>query len=802
MFWENFTIAYRSLLKHKFYSIINLLGLAIGTAACLMILHYVHYEMSYEEFHKKAEHIYRLTLDGYKDGELLVQDAEMYPLAGPELKEQMPEVIDFVRLHDENRLVVGNEENRQRETRLYFTDPSFFSIFSVDVLQGDPFTALDDPFEIVITASKARQYFGTTDVVGKSLDLYGMGNEVKNAMITAVIKDLPTNTHLKIDFLLSFISLQDEALNYQLSWNGNNEYTYLLMAPEFDKKAFEAKLDKFTKDLEDQIGEEKFAIQAIEDIHLYSHKTYEPEVNGDAKTVSFLSVIAIFILVIAWVNYINLATARSVERAKEVGIKKAMGCTRTQLVKQFLFEALLTNTAAMLLAVLMVYLSFSAFRQLSGQPLVFRLFSDPTFGQLLLGLVVFGTFLSGLYPSFVLSSFRPTSVLKGKLKSSAHGRWLRQGLVIFQFLASVVLMVGTFTVYLQLNYMQDQELGLDIEQLMVVELPLDLRYDPQIAGKLGSLQEEWDRLSEVEIVAGAQAMPGSGYNLLNSSSGVSLEGDEQQEMSTTYYHYGIDAKYMESLNTQLLAGQFFRAATDNSHKVIINYEAARILGFENPEQAIGEKLTFDSISTIIGVVENYHFHSLKDHITPFIHWYSELNPYQYIRLNTRNVQSSIKQLEATFDRIFPNSTFSYSFLDETYNRQYLAEIRFGKVFSLFAGLAIAVACLGLLGLSSYTSIQRTKEIGIRKALGASVGNILFLLSKSYFRLILIALIVAIPIANYLMSEWLLQFAYRISMHWWLFVLPGFAIICIALLAISGQTLKSARANPVKALRYE
>ncbi|MEK6477955.1 ABC transporter permease [Catalinimonas sp. 4WD22] len=802
MFWENFTIAYRNLLKHKFYSIINLLGLALGTAACLMILHYVHYETSYEDFHKKSEHIYRLTLDGYKEGVLLVQDAEMYPLAGPELKEQMPEVVDFVRLHDENQIVVGHEENRQRETRLYFTDPSFFSIFSVDVLQGDPSSALDDPFEIVVTASKARQYFGTTDVVGKSLDLYGMGYEVKNAKITAVIKDLPTNTHLKVDFLLSFISLQDEALNYQLSWNGNNEFTYLLMAPEFDKKAFEAKLDKFTQDMEDQIGEEKFVIQAIRDIHLHSHKTYEPDVNGDAKTVSFLSVIAVFILIIAWVNYINLATARSVERAKEVGIKKAMGCTRAQLVKQFLFESLLTNTAAMLLAVLMVYLSFSAFRQLSGQPLVFRLFSDPSFGLLLIGLVIFGTILSGLYPSFVLSSFRPTSVLKGKLISSSHGRWLRQGLVIFQFLASVVLMIGTFTVYLQLNFMRDQELGLDIEQLMVVELPLDLRYDPQIASKLSSLQEEWKRLADVEIVAGAKAMPGSGYNLLNSSSGINLEGDEVRDISTTYYHYGIDARYLQSLNTNMLAGQPFRKGTDNSHKIIINEEAASILGFENPEQAIGEKLTFDSISTIIGVVENYHFHSLKDPITPFIHWYSELNPYQYIRLNTKNVQSSIKQLEATFEGIFPNSTFSYSFLDETYNRQYLAEIRFGKVFSLFAGLAIAVACLGLLGLSSYTSIQRTKEIGIRKALGASVGNILFLLSKSYFRLILIALIIAIPIANYLMSEWLLQFAYRIGISWWLFVLPGFAIICIALLAISGQTLKSARANPVKALRYE
>ncbi|MDF9797480.1 putative ABC transport system permease protein [Catalinimonas alkaloidigena] len=802
MFWDNTTIAYRNLIKHKFYSTINLLGLAIGTAACLMILHYVRYELSYEDFHDKAANIYRLTLDAYKDGELLVQDAEMYPLAGPELKAQMPEVIDYVRLHDENQLVVGHDDYRQHESSLYFTDPSFFSIFSIDVLQGDPNTALDDPFEIVITASKARQYFGTTDVVGKALDLYGMGREVKNARISAVIKDLPPNTHLKIDFLLSFISLQDEALAYQLTWNGNNEFTYLLMDTNFDKKAFEAKLNTFTKNLKDEIGDEKFSIQAIRDIHLHSHKTYEPEVNGDGKTVSFLSIIAFFILIIAWVNYINLATARSVERAKEVGIKKALGCTRVQLIKQFMLEALLTNITAMLLAMLIVYLGFSAFRQLSGQPLEFRLFNDPYFGLLLVGMVIFGTLLSGLYPSFVLSSFRPTSVLKGKLRSSSHGRWLRQSLVVFQFLASVVLMVGTFTVYQQLNFMRDQELGLNTEQLLVIELPMDLRYDSQIGSKLVSLQEEWKRISNVEVVAGAQAMPGSGYDLLSSSSGIYLEGDDKRDRSTTYYHYGMDANYLQSLGSGMLAGHTFRKGTDNSHKIVINKKAASMLGFENPEEAIGQKITFDSISTIIGVVENYHFHSLKEPITPFIHWYSDLNVYQYIRLNISDIQYSLSQLESTFKGIFPNSTFSYSFLDDTYNQQYLAEVRFGKVFSLFAALAIVVACLGLLGLSSYTSIQRTKEIGIRKALGASVGNILFLLSKSYFQLIIIALFIAVPIANYFMSEWLLQFAYRITINWWLFVLPGILVICIALLAISGQTVKSARANPVKSLRYE
>lgn len=802
MFREYFIIAYRNLTKHKFYSLINLLGLAIGTAACLLILHYVRYELSYEDFHTNAGQIYRLTLDVYESGELQVQDAEMYPLAGPELKEQMPEVLDFVRFHDEQNLIVGAEEFREKENRLYYTDPSVFSVFSLPLTQGDSSTALDDPFELVITESKAQQYFGTTEVLGNTLDLYGIGNQKMTAKITGVMKDLPPNTHLKIDFMLSYISLQDKSIGYQLGWNGNNEFTYLLMDPRTDLGEFSQKLDAFGVSLKDKLGDERFNVQPMADIHLYSHKTYEPEANSDANTVSFLSIIALFILIIAWVNYINLATARSVERAREVGVKKALGCSRIQLVKQFIFESLLTNAAAMIVAIALVYLSFSAFRQLSGQPMTLRLFGDPAFGWLLGLLLLVGTLLSGLYPALVLSSFRPTSVLKGRLRATSHGRWLRQGLVIFQFLSSVVLMVGTFTVYQQLNYMRNQDLGVDTDQLMVVELPLDLQYDPEVASKLISLQQEWERIPAVATVSGAQSVPGTGFDLLNSNSGIHREGQGESGSNYTYYHYGIDPGFISTLGMNLLAGQNFRAGTANDRKIILNEEAVRLIGFESPEAAIGQKITFDSVSTIIGVVQDYHYHSLKDPVVPMIHWYNELNAYQYIRLNSQNVRETVSRVEATFQDIFPGSTLSYSFLDDSYNQQYQAEMRFGQVFSLFAGLAVLVACLGLLGLSSYTSVQRTKEIGIRKALGASVTHIIFLLSRSYLRLIVIALLIAIPVANYLMSEWLGQFAYRIEVHWWLFLLPGLLVVFIALIAVGGQTLKSARANPVRALRYE
>ncbi len=805
MLREYVTIAYRSLTKHPFYSIINVLGLALGTAACLLILHYVRYELSYEGFHQQAPHIYRVTLDSYQDGELLVQDAETHPLLGPALKEQMPEVRDFVRLHDEENVVLGTEAYRQTERRFYFADPSVLSMFSLRMVQGDTATALDDPFEMVLTESKARQYFGTTDVVGKTLNLYGASYQADNGKkvtkITGVIADLPPNTHLKIDFLLSFVSLRDKSIDYPMGWNANNEFTYLLVAPQTNLSAFNEKMNEIALRLNEDLDEDRYLAQPMADIHLYSHKTYEPEANGDANTVYFLSVIALFILIIAWVNYVNLATARSVERAKEVGIKKAVGCSRRQLMGQFLFESFAINLIALLLAAVLVHLSFAAFSNLSGQPLTFRLFSDAYFLLTMGGLLLFGTLLSGMYPAFVLSSFRPVAAMKGVSRSSSHGRWLRQGLVVFQFLASVVLMVGTFTVYQQLSFMRQQELGMDIDQVLVVEVPLDILTDSLASTQVSALQQEWTRIPAIESVASAQSVPGTGYNFLSSNTGIRRTGQDEESNQFTYYFYRIDDQVMNTLGMQLVAGRGFQAGSDNRRKVIVNEEAVRLLGFADAEAALGQTITFDS-SVIIGIAQNYHHLSLKEPIVPFIFPYDDENVYQYLRLSTADLPQTIDEVKATFQRVFPGSTFTYSFLDDTYNQQYQAETRFGQVFGLFAGLAILVACLGLLGLSSYTSIQRTKEIGIRKALGATVVHIVVLLTKSYFRLIFIALLIAVPVANYAMSEWLNQFAARIGIQWWLFVIPGLLVMLIALLAVGGQTLKAARQNPVDSLRDE
>ena len=362
-------------------------------------------------------------------------------------------------------------------------------------------------------------------------------------------------------------------------------------------------------------------------------------------------------------------------------------------------------------------------------------------------------------------------------------------------------MVGTFTVYQQLAFMRQQELGMDINQVLVVEVPLDILTDSLASPRISALQQEWTRIPAVENVASAQSVPGTGYNFLNSSTGIRRVGQDQNSNLSTYYFYQIDDQVMNTLGMQLVAGRGFQAGADNRRKVIVNEEAVRLLGFADTEAALGQTITFDS-SVIIGVAQNYHHLSLKEPIVPFIFPYDNENVYQYLRLNTADVQQTIGEVEATFQRVFPGSTFTYSFLNDTYNQQYQAEMRFGQVFGLFAGLAILVACLGLLGLSSYTSIQRTKEIGIRKALGASVAHIIVLLTRSYFRLIFIALLIAVPVANYAMSEWLNQFAARIGIQWWLFAIPGLLVALIALLAVSGQTLKAARKNPVDSLRDE
>ena len=802
MFKSYFRIGIRNLLKNKGYSLINIGGLAIGMACFLLIVHYVRFERSYENFHKNADNIVRVTLDLYKGSEYVTSDCETHAPFGPTAKAKLPEVVDFVRLmaSDFRKVKIGTRKFFDEQN--YFADQSVFSVFSFTILHGTFKNALTEPFQIVLTASTAKKYFGRTDVVGQTVEI-----APKLYKVTAVIKDIPANTHLKFNFLLSHPSLPRLSRRGYSddSWDtGNNEFTYLLMKHQTDLAAFNLKLKNFSSDLRSKIGDARLVAEPIKDIHLYSNKTFEPELNGNAKTVYFLLIIAIFVIALAWVNYINLSTAKAMERAREVDIRKVMGSLRYQLVFQFLSEALATNLLATVIAMILTKTALPFFRELSGQPLPLDLFEDINFWYLLIGLLGMGVAFSGVYPALVLSSFQPVKVLKGKFQSSRHGQWLRQGLVVFQFAATSILLVCLLTVYLQLKHLRNFDLGINLEQTLVVKLN-DVS-DSVYLTNYNSFKTELLREETIQMVARSASIPGLGIGDMSTASCFRV-GQDEKEGSYNYYHYSVDADYFPTLKVKMVAGRNFENHQKNSGEVIINEMAVKTLGFASPEAAVGEKVTYTTTpsanySTVIGVVKNFQQLSPKEKQIPMIFRYAEDASFMPIRMKTGNVQETIQSIKNKWDSMFPSSAFNYFFLDEKYSQQYKAELQFGQVIGTFSTLAIFIACLGLFGLSSFTILQRTKEIGIRKVLGGSVGEIVQLLSGGFVRLVLIAGVIGMPLAYLTMREWLSGYAVRIDLNVWMLTLPLVAILLISLVTISMQTIKAALANPVKSLRSE
>jgi putative ABC transport system permease protein len=796
-------IACRNLLKNKIFSAINIAGLGVGIAAFLFIIHYVRFEKSYESFHSNADNIYRVTLDMYNGAEYVVTDCETYGTLGPLLKEKMPEVVDFVRMfHNDGFQDIEARNRKFLEEGIYFADSSVFNVFSVEVLHGEPRKALSHPFQIILSETTARKYFGRTDVAGESV-------KIKNELyhVTAVFADLPPNTHLKFNALLSHATVNKIHAWYDKNpWNGNNEYTYLLMAPGTDLENFNKKLDQLSIAMKEKIGDERFKAEPVKDIHLYSNKTYEPEVNGNARVVYFLLIIAVFIIVIAWVNYVNLSTARAVERAREVGIRKVMGSLRWQLVFQFLSESVMVNLIAACLAFGLFQTGLPFFRNLTGQPLPVNFIHDAVFWYLFAGLILSGSLLSGLYPAFVLSSFQPAAVLKGKFRSSAHGQHLRQGLVVFQFAATVMLMVCMCAVYLQINHLRKYDLGMNIDQTLALRVPEMNLGDSLYRARYQSFKTELLRNPAVKKVARSESLPGLSLHELSSTSGIRRVGQEKKG-SYNYYVVDVDADFIPALDMKFVAGRNFEDGMPNFDQVIINEEAANKLGFSNVDEAVGSKITYHTRAkgepaTIIGVLKNFHLRSPKEAHIPVVLPYDEYASYFSVRIKTENVQETVASVQNVWNEVFPGSTFHYFFLNEQYEQQYQADARFGQVIATFSGLAVFIACLGLFGLSSFTIVQRTKEIGIRKVLGASVFQIVNLLSKDFARVILIAALLALPVAYFAMEQWLSSYANRISLNVWIFAVPVVIILLIALLTVSFQTVKTALENPTNALKQE
>jgi len=794
-------IAFRSILRNKVFTFINVTGLALGIAASLLILQYVNYELSYEDFNPKASQVYRLKTERYDKGELSTEWASGVVSIGHMLTNDIPEITRFARLTSTGG-VISRGDIKFKEDRIYFANSDVFSIFGVNVIDGNPENALDELRTIAISETTAKKYFGKTDVVGETL----MYNEQASVEVTAVFEDIPDNSHFKFDILGSWATAsqgREEQMNTVWYWDGY--FNYIEVAEGTDPEVLAKKIEEAVEaNWGDAMREAEhwieFPLQPMKDIHLYSNFIGEAEVNGDGDSVYALLFISFFIILIAWVNYINLATAKSMERAREVGVRKVLGSLRGQLIRQFLTESFLINLLAVVLAFAIVVLVLPGFSQLADQPLSLALFTQQGFWLGLVALFLVGTFLSGLYPAFVLSSFQPVQTLKGAKYASAGGTWLRKGLVVFQFIASVALMIGTYTVYEQISYMRNQDLGVDIDRTMVIKGPSVT--DSTYTEKLTAFTEVMKLNASVENVVMSTGVPGRevGWN----AGGIRREGAPDSD-GKQYRVLGLGYDFVETFDMEIIAGRSFnKDFGDEESKILFSRAASKDFGFATPEEALNTRINFwGRVYTIVGVVEDYHHTSLKeDYDKLLFRMIPNADGFYSVKYNGASTQQVIKLAEEQWATFFPGNPFEYFFLDDRFNEQYAADQRFGSVFTIFSGLAIFVACLGLFGLAAFMATKRTKEIGIRKVLGASVPGILKLLSMDFLKLIIVAVLLAIPLTYYGMDLWLNTFAFRIELYWYIFLVPAVLVMLIALATVSFQTSRAARANPVESLRYE
>ena len=805
MFKNYLTIAWRNILRQKGYAGINIIGLAIGIAACLLILQYVSFELSYEDFHEKRDRIYRVQQDRYDNGKLSTQWAAGAYAVGNSFKEAIPEIEDYVKLVGRDAVVTEVNNQPLKINKVFYVTNSFFDVFTYPLIEGNKEKALTEPFTAAISETIARTVYGTTNAVGKTIRL----NRRRDYTITAVFKDPPVNTQIRPDILLSYpsyLKLMAPDNNPETAWFWDGCLTYVLLRkganPDIVEKKFLPVVEKFTAtELKRFNASVTYYLEPLTSIHLYSNYIGEPAPNGEGKTTYLLLGIAFFIAVIAWVNYINLATARAVNRAKEVGIRKTVGSQRKQLILQFLSESALLNAFALVLALVILIIAIPGFNKLSGQQLTFSLFGQTNFWLGLIGLFLIGVFFSGLYPAFVLSGFKPIEVLKGKLIATTKGTLLRKGLVVFQFTASLFLLIGTLAVYQQIQYMRKQSLGINIDQTLVVRPP-NVLTDSIYTQSMNAFKETLRQYTDIKGVVISTSIPGQPVDW--NAGGIKLVGTDESNQKQ-YRVIGMDHDYMKQYGIKLIAGRHFSRdfGTDDS-AVIFNKKGFEQLGLNKPEDAVGKRIDFWGRQyTIVGVAENFHQQSLREAYEPLIfRLIPGVRGYLSIKTPAAGAGETVSMVKSNWDKFFPGNTFEYFFLDDHFDQQYKADRRFGQVFGLFTLLAILVACLGLFGLASYTTIQRTKEIGIRKVLGASVLRILKLLYQEFAILLVIAFVIAVPLSWLTIVNWLQGYAFRINIQWYYFFIPFVSILVIALLTVSFQSIRAAIANPVKSLRTE
>lgn len=789
-------IAFRFMAKNLVYTGLNVLGLTLGMLSCLYILMYVGFETSYEHFHENAERIARVSVDVYNEGKLDVQDAMSYPSVGPDLKEKFPVVEEYVHFYPTDGVEFAVDNEVFKAGNFFFTENSCFKVFSYEFLYGDKETALQNPFELVLTERAAEKYFGKKNVIGRSILINGQ-IELK---VVGVIKNVPPNSHITFDMLLSYptgIRLQGWDVT---SWNMNNEYTYLLLSSSEDFERFEEDLQSYVLALQEKgiLEAENLVAQRLTDIHLYSDKTYEIEANGDARSVYFLGVIGLFIIFLAGINYINLFLAKSLERAKEVGVRKVIGSNRNQLIGQFLTETALINLLSAVLAVGLLKLLLPFFYELSGIPEQASFFSQPILWLFLIGLTVLSILFSGIYPSTILSHFSPISVLKGKYTHNKQGIWFRKGLVVFQFAISIMLMIGAFVVGKQLIHLQKTDLGMNIDQTIVVEAP----FTDSLKENRGAFRNSLTNIASVKEVSHTGGVPG--YVDITTTTGIQMKGSGKKN-NFTYNLYQIDEHFIHLMGIELIAGGNLQAGDQKLYKLLVNEETLRLWDI-TPQEAVGKVVQFWGIDWIIqGVIKNFYQRSPKEpHIPMILYSYDFKYSWYFtsISLQSTDLAQSIANIQQVWKTHFPESVFQYFFLDEKFNQQYSQDQKFSTLFRYATFLAIFIACLGLVGISIYNTQQRAKEIGIRKVLGAGIPHIVSLLMKSYLSLIAISIILAIPLSFLGVRNWLENFATKINLDMGIFITPVLLVLGFAILAVSWQTIRLAFINPIQTLKDE
>lgn len=807
-----FKIAWRNLLKNRIFSLINISGLAAGLSCFILIALYVADELSYDTYNQKADRIYRINADIILGGNNLHLAVTADPM-GATVKKDYPEVEEYARIYAASGSKLVKKGNTFiTELHVAHADSTLFSVFTLPAVAGDTKNALNEPNTVVITESTAKKYFGTTNVIGKMVETDDDKNNLYK--VTAVIKDIPNNSHFNFDFIFSM-----DNVNYPWgSFGSHNFQTYLLLKPGTDSKIFEKKLQAYvTKyvlpeaqqsmniksmdELRKSGNTIAYSLMPVTDIHLHSDRFPELAVNGNIQYVYIFSAVALFVLLLACVNFMNLSTARSANRAKEVGIRKVLGTEKRNLVGQFLTESTLMAFIALLFAIGIVWLTMPYFNNLSGKSLAINDLLHPVYLILLLLLPVVVGLLAGSYPAFYLSSFKPITVLKGKLNTGFKRSHLRNILVVFQFATSIILIVGTIIVYKQLNYIQTKKIGFSKDQVLVIN------GTHALGNNATAFKNEVVKFAGVKSATFAGFLPVANSSRNDNTYSKEAVMDSRNILSSQTWR--IDYDYINTLGMEISSGRnFSRDFPSDSGAVIINETTAKVLGYDNPigkklytannKNGVNKVISFD----IIGVVKNFNYESLKQDIGPLVFRLGDRNFATAFKVNTADVQNLVKRIESKWKVMASGMPFSYQFLDDAFNDMYKVEQRTGLLGLTFAIIAILIACLGLFGLATYMAEQRIKEIGVRKVLGATVFGIATMLSKDFIRLVLVAALIAFPVAWWAMNKWLQDFAFKVNMEWWVFAIAGIMVLVIALVTVSSQAIKAALSNPVKSLRTE